>query len=141
MIFSFLNLLTSGIIIFILFSKQLSFAKLDLWNSKGDPLSASWSFLDLRFDQHPYPRRLSCHQLAQHLPPNTYAFLRVLNVASYGLFPRMCLHTVDSARDVSNNQWGASMPFLLSFRCVVWLPLDTFSRRINFPGMCDLDHR
>ena len=51
------------------------------------------------------------HQLTQHLPLSTYALLRVLSVEPCDLFSRMCLHTVDSARDVSNDQWAVSMPF------------------------------
>ena len=47
-----------------------------------------------------------CHVTNSHniCPPSTYALLRVLSVAPCGLFPRMYLHTVDSARDVSNDQ-------------------------------------
>ena len=51
--------------------------------------------------------------------PSTQALLRVLSVASCGLFLRMRLHTIDSTHDISNNQWAASVPcdylFDLSF--------------------------
>ena len=43
--------------------------------------------------------------------PSTYALLRVLSVAPCGLFPKMYLCTIDSARDMGNNQWVASVPF------------------------------
>ena len=44
--------------------------------------------------------------------PNTYALLRALSVAPYGLFPRkyLCI-AVDSTRDVGNDQWTVSVPF------------------------------
>ena len=50
------------------------------------------------------------HQLTQHFPASTYALLRVLRVAFCGLFLRIRLPIVDSARDVSNNQWVGSVP-------------------------------
>ena len=121
--FPLLNLLTSGIIIFIFLSKQPLFGKLDPWNSKGGSPGVPRSFLGLGFDQHCYPRMLSGilgydlgeavtrYQLAQHFSPSTYAFLRVLSVAPCGIFPRMCLHTIYSACDVSNDQQAASVSF------------------------------
>ena len=76
------------------------------------------------------------HQLAQHLPPSTHALLRVLSFAPYGLFSRMYLCIIDSAHDVSSDQWAASVPF----DYVVWLPSGAFRRHISFLGTHDLDH-
>ena len=44
--------------------------------------------------------------------PSTYALLRALSVAPYGLIPRMHLCTiVDLECDVGINQWAVSVPF------------------------------
>ena len=113
MTFPLPNLVTSGIIIVILLSKQLLFGKLDLWNSKGASSGAARSFLDLEFDQRSYPRMLSrdirlrlgrccaTSPTCTTFIPSTYALLRVLSVAPCGLFLRMCLRTINLARDMS----------------------------------------
>ena len=123
LMFLLLNLLTSGIIIFILLSKQPLFGKLNSWNSKGGPLSVSRLFLDQRFDRRPYPGMFSWDirlQLGRgcttspariKFAPQYLCSLEGLSVAPCGLFSRMCLYTIDSARDVSNNQWVACVPF------------------------------
>ena len=55
---------------------------------------------------------MPCPQIAQHFPPNTYAFLRAISVVPCGLIPRMYLcTTVDSTRDVGSDKWAISMPF------------------------------
>ena len=65
------------------------------------------------------------HQIAQHLPPGTYARLRALSVVPCGLILRMypCI-AVDLAHDTGSDQWAISVLFgvfltchLASFRC------------------------
>ena len=58
---------------------------------------------------------MSYNQLAQHWPSSTYDLLRALSVTPCSLFSRMCLRTIDSTRDVSDDQWVASVPFYYLF--------------------------
>ena len=151
--FPLLNLLTSGIIMFILLLKQPSLGKLDFQNSKGGSLGVSRSFLNLRFDQRSYPRMFSrdiklrpgrgCATSPAH---TTFSLqhlcsLEGLQYCTLGLFLRMCLHTVDLVCDVSNNQWATSVLFdclldvLFGFLQMPLGIVSVFQARMSGPSM------
>ena len=52
------------------------------------------------------------HQIIQHLPPSTYALLKALSVAPYGLILRKYLcTTVDTTCDVESDQCAIGVLF------------------------------
>ena len=116
------SMLTSGIIIFFLVLKQPLFGTLVLLNSREDPPDTPRSFVGLRFNQRSYPlfswdirlrprRGYATSPARTTFAPQHLCSLEGLKCSPCGLFSRMYLRTVDSARDISNDQWATSVPF------------------------------
>lgn len=74
------------------------------------------------------------HQLTQHLTPIPWALLKVLNAIYCGLFPRIHLHAIVSAHDITHNQYAicVSWDCRCRFRRVVWFLIGIYRRHSSF---------
>ena len=72
------------------------------------------------------------HQIAEYLAPNTYALLKALSVALYGLILMMYLcTTVNLECGIGSDQWSIRV----LFECLFYVSLD-----FHCISLHDLDH-